>query len=70
MKYIVEITETLVKHVIVEASSDGDAEIIANDAYNNEDIVLDADDYVDAEFRTLRQANKDDINEYAEVSVK
>lgn len=67
MKYVVEITETLVKHVVVEADSSGDAEIIANDAYNNEKVVLDYNDYFGADFKVLREADDSDISEYENV---
>lgn len=67
MKYVVEVTETLVKHVIVEAESEGDAEIIANDAYNQEQFMLTAEDYLDTEFKCLREANWSDIGEYTNI---
>lgn len=64
MKYVVEITETLVKHIIVDADNSGDAEIIANDAYNNEKAVLDYNDYFGADFKVLREADESDIADY------
>lgn len=67
MKYVVEITETLVKHVVVEADNSGDAEIIANDAYNNEVITLDYNNYFGADFKVLREADESDINGYENI---
>lgn len=67
MKYVVEVTETLVKCVIVETNSPGEAEIIADDAYKNEEFVLTADDYMDTEFKFLRKADEIDVCEYLEV---
>lgn len=47
MKYIVQISETLVKRVEVEADNYEEARYkVENDYYNN-DIELTADDYVD-----------------------
>lgn len=67
MKYVVEITETLVKHVVVEADNSGDAEIIANDAYNNEAIVLDYNNYFGVDFKVLREADESDISGYENI---
>lgn len=67
MKYVVEITETLVKHIIVDTDNSGDAEIIANDAYNNEKVVLDYNDYFGAEFKVLREADESDISGYENI---
>jgi len=67
MKYVVEITETLVKHVVVDADNSGNAEIITNDAYNNEKVVLDYNDYFGAEFKVLREADESDIADYVNV---
>ena len=60
MKYVVEIEETLVKHIVVEAENSNEALAIANDAYNNEEVVLDYRDYMDTEFKCIREANEDD----------
>ena len=64
MKYVIEVTETLVKHVVVEAESKSDALIYANSLYNDEEIVLDYRDYMDTEFSCLREADEDDIMDY------
>ena len=44
-EYQIQITETLSKTIIVEADSIEDAEMIAQDMYRNEEIVLTPDDY-------------------------
>lgn len=67
MKYVVEITETSVKHIVVDAESSSDAEIIANNAYNNEEIILDYNNYLDTEFNVLRVADESDISEYENI---
>lgn len=67
MKYVVEIEETLVKHIIVEAENSNEALAIANDAYNNEEVVLDYRDYMDTEFKCIREADEDDLNDYETI---
>ena len=47
MKYIVEISETLQRKVEVEADNPADAIQEIKDKYYNNEIVLNADDYVD-----------------------
>lgn len=48
-KFKVSITETLIREVIVEAENPADAINKVDEMYRNEDIVLDYDDFVDAE---------------------
>lgn len=67
MKYVIEIEETLVRHVVVEAENSNEALAIANDAYNNEEVVLDYRDYMDTEFKCLREADEDDVNDYETI---
>ena len=67
MKYVVEIEETLVKHIVVEAENSNEALAIANDAYNNEEVVLDYRDYMDTEFKCIREADEDDLNDYETI---
>ena len=45
MKYRIQITETLLKTVIIKADSAEEAEMIAQDMYREEEIILSADDY-------------------------
>lgn len=49
-KYVVYITETLQRKVIVEAKSLTEAEEKAQEAYENEEITLDYNDYLQVEF--------------------
>lgn len=67
MKYVVEITEKLVKHVVVEADNEADAEDKVMDAHRDAKIVLDYDDYDDVDFECLRKADEDDVLNYVDV---
>lgn len=67
MKYVVEITEELVKHVVVEANSADEAEEKVDCAHYNGKIDLDYEDYNGADFKCLREANEDDIIDYVDV---
>lgn len=67
MKYVVEITEELVKHVVVEANSINEAEEKVDCAHYNGKIVLDYEDYNGADFKCLREADEDDIADYVDV---
>jgi|GEM_PF-1871889 hypothetical protein len=52
MKYCVVIEETLVREVVVEANSFDEATNIVANAYHNEDIVLDGDDFHNVQYGT------------------
>ena len=52
-KFDVEITETLQRTVSVEAVSREEAERLVTEAWNNEDYVLDSNDFVDVDFKTV-----------------
>ena len=52
-KYKLEITETLQKIVEVEAKNEREAEQIVKEMYNNEDVVLDYQDFVDIDFKNV-----------------
>lgn len=65
MKYICEIKETLSRLVTVEATSIYEAKEKVQDAYDNEDIVLSADDFVGYEIEVLDEAPED-----AEVEIQ
>ena len=54
-KYLVEITETLQRQFDVEAQSKEEAEKIANMMYRNGDVVLNAEDFVDAQFTAYKK---------------
>ena len=64
MKYVVKITEKLVKHVVVEADSTDVAENLVEQAHVDGYINLDYGDYDGAEFECLREADEDDIRDY------
>ena len=49
-EFVVYITETLQRKVIVEANNDNEALNQVVDQYNNGEIVLDYNDYLDVEF--------------------
>jgi len=51
MTFKVEITETLSRVVEVESSTAQDAEEIVRKMWRQEEVVLDADDFVGADFR-------------------
>ena len=51
-EYIVYITETLQRKVIVKANNDNEALDQVIDQYNNGEIVLDYNDYLDVEFNS------------------
>lgn len=67
MKYVVEITEKLVKHVIVDADSMTEAENKAGNAHYDGKIVLDVGDYDGVDVQCLRKADEDDIADYVDV---
>ena len=49
-KYVVYITETLQRKVVVEAKSLTEAEEKVQEAYKNEEITLDYNDYLQVDF--------------------
>lgn len=67
MKYVFQIVEELVKHVVVEAESIAEAEDKVIEAYCDEKIVLDYRDYNGTNFECLREADEDDITDYVNV---
>jgi hypothetical protein len=62
-KYLVEITETLQRQFDVEAQSKEEAEKIANMMYRNGDVVLNAEDFVDARFTAYKKPEIDRLQE-------
>ena len=52
-KYKVEITEYLQKTIEVEAKDEDDALLITKHKYDNEEITLSADDFVDKDFKII-----------------
>lgn len=67
MKYVVRITEKLVKRVVVEAESLSQAEDKAFSAHYKGKITLDYDDYDDVYCDGIREADEDDIANYIDV---
>ena len=51
-EFVVYITETLQRKVVVEANNDNEALNQVVDQYNNGEIVLDYNDYFDVEFNS------------------
>ncbi|MBQ0065348.1 MAG: DpnD/PcfM family protein [Firmicutes bacterium] len=56
--YKIEITETLQRQIEVEANSKEEAERIAKQKYQNEEVVLSSDDYVDTSISVIEQRQK------------
>lgn len=54
-KYLVSIVETLEKQVEVEAEDQYQAYEIANEKVNNEEIVLDADDFTGRDIEVIKE---------------
>lgn len=52
-KYLVEITETLQRQVIIEAKSYEEAQSKAKQQYDEEIIILNENDYIDTEFTVV-----------------
>lgn len=67
MKYVVRVTETLVKHIVVEADSESKAEDKVFSAHYNGKITLDYNDYDDVNCDCIREAEEDDIADYIDV---
>lgn len=67
MKYVVEITEYLVKRVIVEADTKREANEIVRKLYADDgEITLDYEDFYDSRIDCLREATEKDIENYPE----
>ena len=54
-EYVVYVTETLQRKIIVEAETLTEAEEIAQEKYNNEEIVLNELDYLCVEFDAINK---------------
>lgn len=63
-KFTVEITETLQRQVEVEAEDAFEAEAIVREMYRNEEVVLDAEDYIDTEFKALDEEDDTEDENY------
>lgn len=69
MKYVMKVTETLSRMVIVDAEDWNDAVDKVDKAYDREQIVLDYRDYDEYEVSSVRIACPGDIEMYEEVEV-
>jgi len=54
-EYNVEVVETLIRIVTVEAMSEEDAIKFVKYDYNNAELVLDSDDFFDVDFNLVNQ---------------
>jgi hypothetical protein len=54
-EYQVEVCETLIRIVTVEATSEEDAIKFVKYDYNNAELVLDSDDFFDVDFNLVNQ---------------
>lgn len=59
MLFNVSVKETLERVVTVKASTEDEAEQIVRERYYDEDIVLDANDYVDCDIESMGEADED-----------
>ena len=62
-KFTIEITETLQRQIEIEAETCLDAERIAKQMYRNEEIVLNENDYIDTEIRTISKSRSKNYRE-------
>ena len=68
MKHVVEITEYLVKRVVVEADTETEAREKVREAYADDgSITLDYKDFDDATISYVREANNFDLHRYMEI---
>lgn len=70
MKFVMKVTETLSRTVIVDANDKDDAISKVEQAYYNEDIVLDYKDYDGYDISAVRIACPGDLEWYEELEVK
>jgi len=68
-EFEVTITETLEKKIAVEALSKDEAEQAVRDMWNDEDIILDADDFIDVSFNTDDGKELSAVNESKKLDV-
>lgn len=54
-EYLVEVCETLVRIVTVEATSEEQALELVRHDYNNAELVLDADDFFEVDFNLISE---------------
>lgn len=59
-KYEVRFIETLERIIEIEAESEEEAQDIADEMYNNEEIVLDSEDFQGREIKVLGEVKEDE----------
>lgn len=62
--YVVQVTETLARTLVVRADNEDEALKKAQQAYDNEEVILDYDDYDGYEIEVLREASKNEVAYY------
>ena len=70
MKYVVRVTETLARTLIVEANSMEEAEDKVDRAYDDGQIILDYDDFDEYEVEARREATDFDEELYDMLEVE
>lgn len=70
MKFVMKVTEMLSRTVVVDANDQDDAINKVEQAYYNEDIVLDYKDYDGYDISAVRIACPGDLEWYDELEVK
>ena len=70
MKFVMKVTETLSRTVVVDANDKDDAISKVERAYDNEDIVLDYKDYDGYDISAVRIVCPGDLEWYGELEVK
>ena len=70
MKYVVRVTETLARTLIVEANSMEEAKDKVDRAYDDEQIILDYDDFDEYEVEARREATDFDEGLYDILEVE
>lgn len=70
MKFVMKVTEMLSRTVVVDANDQDDAINKVEQAYYNEDIVLDYKDYDGYDISAVRIACPGDLEWYDEFEVK
>lgn len=70
MKYVVRVTETLARTLIVEANSMEEAEDKVDRAYDDGQIILDYDDFDEYEVEARREATDFDEGLYDVLEVE
>lgn len=70
MKYVVRVTETLARTLIVDANSMEEAEDKVDRAYDDGEIILDYDDFDEYEVEARREATDFDEGLYDALEVE